>query len=212
LGRSLAGYREICITSRSDHPARDTAFAIRCGGLLHREVTDEAPATFKEELILAGLYPGEKNTVSVRVSCVWGKRLTNVPNPSADIALQQAKRRILVVEDEIIIRLMIPQYLRDSGFDVIEANNAQDAVRVLLELKVDLVFTDVQMPGSMDGIDLARRIRTEWPDMKVILTSGAVTASALPADLRDYATLVQKPYRLDAIEEQIRVLLLPEKT
>ena len=95
---------------------------------------------------------------------------------------------------------------------MIEAYNAEFGVRVLLELKVDLVFTDVQMPGSMDGIDLARRIRTEWPDMKVILTSGAVTASALPADLRDYATLVQKPYRLDAIEEQIRVLLLPEKT
>jgi CheY-like chemotaxis protein len=137
--------------------------------------------------------------------------LTNVPNPSADIALQQAKRTILVVEDEIMIRLMISHYLRDSGFDVIEASNAQDAVRVLLELKVDLVFTDLQMPGSMDGIGLARRIQAEWPDMKVILTSGAVTASALPADLRDRATLVQKPYRLDAIAEQIRVLLLPEK-
>jgi CheY-like chemotaxis protein len=137
--------------------------------------------------------------------------LTNVPNPSADIALQQAKRTILVVEDEIMIRLMISHYLRDSGFDVIEANNAQDAVRVLLERKVDLVFTDLQMPGSMDGIGLARRIQAEWPDMKVILTSGAVTASALPADLRDRATLVRKPYRLDAIAEQIRVLLLPEK-
>jgi DNA-binding NtrC family response regulator len=137
--------------------------------------------------------------------------LTNVPNPSADIALQQAKRTILVVEDEIMIRLMISHYLRDSGFDVIEANNAQDAVRVLLERKVDLVFTDLQMPGSMDGIGLARRIQAEWPDMKVILTSGAVTASALPADLRDRATLVRKPYRLDAIAEQIRLLLLPEK-
>ena len=146
----------------------------------------------------------------MRVSLRMGKRLTNVPNPSADIALQQAKRTILVVEDEIMIRLMISQYLRDSGFDVIEANNAQDAVRVLLERKVDLVFTDLQMPGSMDGIGLARRIQAEWPDMKVILTSGAVIASALPADLRDRATLVRKPYRLDAITEQIRLLLLPE--
>jgi DNA-binding response OmpR family regulator len=136
--------------------------------------------------------------------------LTNVPSPSADIAPQQAKRRILVVEDEIMIRLMISQYLRDSGFDVIEANNAQEAVRVLLEFKVDLVFTDLQMPGSMDGTGLARRIRTEWPDMKVILTSGAIAASALPADLRDHATLVQKPYRLDAVEERIRALLSSE--
>jgi CheY-like chemotaxis protein len=162
-------------------------------------------------LIFACLYPGKKkDRIIARRFAYGGKRLTNVPNPSADIAPQQAKRTILVVEDEIMIRLMIAQHLRDGGFDVIEASNAQDAIRVLLELKVDLVFTDIQMPGSMDGIGLARRVRTDWPDMKVILTSGTIAASALPADLRDRATLVQKPYRLDAIEEQIRALLPPE--
>jgi CheY-like chemotaxis protein len=133
--------------------------------------------------------------------------VTNVPKPSADNGPQQAQRTILVVEDEIMIRLMISQYLRDSGYIVVEANNADGAIRVLQQVKVDLIFTDVQMPGSMDGIGLARRIQSEWPDMKVILTSGAVAASALPADLRDRAALIQKPYRLDAVEGRIRTLL-----
>jgi CheY-like chemotaxis protein len=81
---------------------------------------------------------------------------------------------ILVVEDEILVRTVIAAYLRDCGFDVVEAGNADEAVRVLeAGIRIDIVFSDVNMPGSLDGFGPAQWLRRERPRLKIILTSGA---------------------------------------
>jgi CheY-like chemotaxis protein len=83
------------------------------------------------------------------------------------------KRTILVVDDEIFVRLLIADELREAGYHVIEAVSADEALAILRsEAMVDLVFSDVRMPGTMDGIALARTIRTEYPSIKVMLASG----------------------------------------
>lgn len=81
---------------------------------------------------------------------------------------------ILVVEDEILVRAVAAANLPDCGFDVIEAGDADEAIRILQAgIRVDIVFSDVNMPGSLDGFGLALWLRRERPDLKFILTSGA---------------------------------------
>ena len=84
---------------------------------------------------------------------------------------------ILVVEDEVLIRLVIAQYLRDCGYRVIEAAHADEALLVLRksEIAIDVLFTDVEMPGSMDGFALAQWVRSNRPDMDVVM-AGSVGA------------------------------------
>src|SRR5262245_44894279 len=81
---------------------------------------------------------------------------------------------VLVVEDDILIRLVIAQYLRECGYKVIEAANGEEAVIVLMqaELKIDVVFSTVQMPGAMDGFALARWTRQNRKGVDVILEIG----------------------------------------
>jgi len=79
-------------------------------------------------------------------------------------------RTVLVVEDEILVRMMVAEELRRHGFNTIEAQNAQEAITLLLQsrIHVDLVFTDVQLPGSIDGLRLARLVREMRPNLKII--------------------------------------------
>jgi CheY-like chemotaxis protein len=87
---------------------------------------------------------------------------------------------ILVVEDEVIIRLGIAEFLREQGYVVHEAGMASEAIEVLKTGPlIDLVITDVRMPGEMDGFALARWMRTYAPEVKVILTSGVVTTDTM---------------------------------
>ena len=102
--------------------------------------------------------------------------------------------RLLIAEDDAFIRAMIAEFLRDSGFDVLEAENADEAVTVLeRENNICLLFSDVKMPGSMDGCDLARRVRERWPDTRVLLTSGY--SSALAEARSTEGPVLAKPYR-----------------
>src|SRR4029079_6843338 len=80
---------------------------------------------------------------------------------------------LLVVEDDVLIRLVIADYLRECGYKVYEAVNAPEAIAMLQspEVAVDIVFSDVQMPGDMDGFALSRWIRANKPGVQVILTS-----------------------------------------
>src|SRR5580658_7383057 len=80
---------------------------------------------------------------------------------------------VLVVEDEVIIRMNIVQVAEDSGYDVLEAANADEAIEIL-ESRNDIcaVFTDIIMPGSMDGLRLVRAIRGRWPPIQIIVSSG----------------------------------------
>ena len=100
---------------------------------------------------------------------------------------------ILVVEDDPIIRIGALQLVANAGFEAIEASNADEAIRVLeARSDIHLVFTDVGMPGTMDGIKLAHYIRRRWPPVKLIVASGKaiLDESHLPAGARFFA----KPY------------------
>ena len=80
---------------------------------------------------------------------------------------------VLIVEDEPLVRLGAVQAIEDAGFEVIEAANADEAIRIL-ENRSDIrvVFTDIHMPGSIDGLKLAHAVRDRWPPIKIIVTSG----------------------------------------
>lgn len=87
-------------------------------------------------------------------------------------AIYAPKPVVLVVDDELLARIAIVGEIEDAGFEVLEAGNADEAVRILESRKdVRIVFTDIQMPGSMDGIRLARAIRDRWPPIELMLTS-----------------------------------------
>ena len=80
---------------------------------------------------------------------------------------------ILVVEDEFLIRAMLADYLQDCGFKVLEGSNADEAVAIIenMDTQIDLVLTDIRMPGSMDGFGLVRWISANRPDINVIMAS-----------------------------------------
>src|SRR5579863_4004928 len=113
---------------------------------------------------------------------------------------------ILVVEDEAIIRMAAVDMLEHAGFAVVEATDADSAI-CILELRNDVraVFTDINMPGSLDGLELAHAIRGRWPPIHLILTSGRLAAGdgGLPTDGR----FIRKPYRAEDVIATIRELL-----
>lgn len=113
---------------------------------------------------------------------------------------------VLVVEDEVLVRTVAAAYLRDEGFVVLEAAHAAEAMRILdVEASVDLVFSDIDMPGTIDGFALAEQIGHHRPRVRVLLTSGAggTIMARADADVR----FLPKPYRLDELLRQIRGLL-----
>ena len=115
---------------------------------------------------------------------------------------------ILVVEDEILVRLAIADYLRECGYKVHEAVNAQEALAMLQspEVAIDIVFSDVQMPGDMDGFGLARWIRANKPGVQVILTSGIERSADIAASLCEAGPLLMKPYPPQDVVDRIRRL------
>lgn len=114
-------------------------------------------------------------------------------------------RTILIVEDEVLIRSSVSEYLRALGYRVIEAANAAEAITVLgAGMHVDLVFSDIVTPGEIDGVGLARIVRRRYPDIPVVLTSGD-GARAAEAKIAD--AFVRKPYRSSAIARRVARLL-----
>lgn len=121
------------------------------------------------------------------------------------------KAVILIVEDSAIIRMGAVDLVVHAGYEALEASNAEEAIR-LLEARTDivLVFTDVRMPGTMDGIKLAHHIRDRWPPVKLIVASGLsiIEQSRLP----EGSHFFRKPYSDGTIVEQIRRMLAPNLT
>jgi CheY-like chemotaxis protein len=112
---------------------------------------------------------------------------------------------VLVVEDELLIRTDAVDMLRDAGFDVIEAVNADETIMILEGgSTIDVVFTDIQMPGSMDGLKLAAAVRKCWPPIKIVATSGVlkIDEDDLPAGSR----FLPKPYSSSQIVGALREL------
>jgi CheY-like chemotaxis protein len=112
---------------------------------------------------------------------------------------------ILVVEDEYLIRMDTSSSLEAAGFIVYEAENAAEAIRALeLHDKIELIFTDINMPGSMDGLALAHYVRGRWPPVKIIVASGYM--KFLEDDLPPGALFVEKPYYPKNIADRITEL------
>ena len=100
---------------------------------------------------------------------------------------------VLVVDDEPLLRMDVAATLEEAGCHVLEAANADEALRMMESVAhVDLVVTDVQMPGSMDGLQLSAALHARWPDTEVMVTSGRIQPRAheLPPNVRFLA----KPY------------------
>ena len=120
---------------------------------------------------------------------------------------KQLNRTILLVEDHFITRWSAAEYLRRVGFKVVEAVNAAEAVGVITcGTAVDLVFTDVIMPGGDDGYTLALWLSNQRPELPVVLTSSAPRHPEAPQDgpLRRF---VQKPYELSGLEQLLKSML-----
>jgi CheY-like chemotaxis protein len=114
---------------------------------------------------------------------------------------------ILIVEDDVLIRAAAAQYLRGTGFDVVEAVDVDEAVTILRATKdVRVVFTDVKLAGTRTGFDLLEIIQRDFPEVKVLFTSGVVK----PDDVaRTGVPFIRKPYFLFEIERHIKGLLAP---
>jgi CheY-like chemotaxis protein len=110
---------------------------------------------------------------------------------------------VLIVEDDDMIRMIAAEFLEEAGFRVLEAGNADEAVRTLAAGEpIAAVFTDINMPGAMDGLDLAHFVRNRWPTIKVLLTSGRWQLPV--AELPSQSRFVLKPYRPDQIVGALR--------
>jgi DNA-binding response OmpR family regulator len=116
---------------------------------------------------------------------------------------------ILVVEDEVLTRLVIAEYLRDCGYKVHEAAHADEAVAILRspDIGVDIVFSDVQMPGTMDGFGLARWVRENSPTTEVILTAGIDRSADIAGMLCEAGPLLEKPYEPKKVVDRIKQLV-----
>jgi CheY-like chemotaxis protein len=110
---------------------------------------------------------------------------------------------VLIVEDEALVRLCAVTMVEEAGFDVIEAADADEAIRIL-ESRSDIgvVFTDIQMPGSMDGLKLAHAVRSRWPPIKIIVTSGRGRVS--DRDLPEGGRFFAKPYNPTQVSDVLR--------
>jgi CheY-like chemotaxis protein len=115
---------------------------------------------------------------------------------------------VLVVDDDLLVREPIADYLREVGYAVLEAGDAHEAIDELDHAEhVDLVFSDVRMPGELDGVGLARWLRAHRPDVAVLLTSGYDGSGWQGGDLGREVRLLQKPYTQDQVLRHIRRLL-----
>jgi DNA-binding NtrC family response regulator len=111
---------------------------------------------------------------------------------------------VLVVENDVLLRLVTASNLRDAGFEVIEAANCAEAIRILDRIPVDVLFSDIDMPGKMDGLALAKWVHQRQVDTTIILTSGGERPLG---DAREYATFLPKPYAVTDVEHLLRIVL-----
>jgi two-component system, response regulator PdtaR len=101
--------------------------------------------------------------------------------------------KILLVEDEPLILMDIEAQLREVGHEVISVHNADRAIAVLTDRSVDLILTDIDMPGSMDGLRLAVAVRERWPPVKIVVMSGKTRPGH--DELPQAARFIEKPFQ-----------------
>ena len=114
---------------------------------------------------------------------------------------------ILIVDDDALIRELVAVAFKDDGFDVIEARDAAEALEVLenLSLSIAALYSDINMPGSLDGLGLASCVRRRWPHLGIVLASGRVRPTAM--DLPERCRFLSKPYELADVVTCVRSVL-----
>jgi CheY-like chemotaxis protein len=121
------------------------------------------------------------------------------------MGLVESKRPVvLIVEDELLLRMNAVDMIEAAGFEVVEAANADEAIEILEARRdISVVFTDIQMPGSMDGLKLVRAVRGRWPPIKIVATSGHIGVAQ--TDLPEGGRFLPKPYSpgqvMDVLQE-----------
>jgi two-component system, response regulator PdtaR len=124
---------------------------------------------------------------------------------AVQVAVASERPTVLLVEDEVLIRLMLADELRGRGLQVLEASNADEAAIILeSSLPVHLLFTDIHMPGRMDGVALAKFAQARFPQVKVMIGSSRQPDQPV-RDLAD--AFLSKPYDLDDVMAQVGRLL-----
>ena len=131
---------------------------------------------------------------------------------SAELQFPDAQERtpaILLVEDEVLVRLTLSDYLQECGFKVYEAGTASEAIEILEsnQATIDLVFSDVRMPGEMDGFGLATWVRANRPGLPIILASADGKKSEAAKDLCENEPFFAKPYDVQLVVARIRSLI-----
>src|SRR5262245_30639442 len=121
----------------------------------------------------------------------------------------QVLATILIVEDEVLSRLVLAQYLRECGFKVYEAVNSDEALAILQhgDVTVHIVFSVVDLAGAMDGFALSKWVSTNKPDVRVILASSHERSAALAGSLCEAGPMFKKPYEPNEVVTRIRKLL-----
>lgn len=101
--------------------------------------------------------------------------------------------KVIVVEDESLIVLWVEETLREAGYEVVTASNADEAIQILeTDPAITLVFTDIDMPGTMDGLRLAAAVRHRWPPVHIVIASGKRRPAL--SEMPERAVFVPKPY------------------
>jgi two-component sensor histidine kinase/CheY-like chemotaxis protein len=118
----------------------------------------------------------------------------------------QNKTNVLVVEDEMLLRMRAVDIVEDAGFTAIEATNADQAISVLeARSDISLLFSDIQMPGSIDGLKLAHAVHERWPEIKIILVSGQINPSMdeKPKDSRFFGKPIDSTQMIAELQDMI---------
>lgn len=123
---------------------------------------------------------------------------------------QSAEKRpiIIVVEPSILARLVLCDYLRECGYRVLEASNATEAIAVLDEsgLPIDVVLSEVELPGDMDGFTFSRYVRQKHPQIRMLLAGTVAKAADVAAEICEDGPLLTKPYDQQLVLDRIKRL------
>ena len=115
---------------------------------------------------------------------------------------------VLLVDDEALVRLIACDSLEAAGFDVIQAGDAEEALQILhARSDVGVLFTDVNMPGNLDGLALSELVHRLWPDIKLVVTSGRALVGSVPDD----GEFLPKPYRLKTMTDMVARVSAPSE-
>lgn len=113
---------------------------------------------------------------------------------------------VLVAEDEALVRMLATDVLEDAGYEVVETRNAAEALARLQErADVRAVFSDIEMPPGMNGLELARAVRERWPGMAILIASGKMRPG--PEELPPGARFIPKPYEPDVVVRALRAMV-----